>query len=84
MPLLIGCGAGARAKALAGKFVVGGLKAAGHGHVVVVVAGPLSHGKYPTAYWGSLGGIAKKNTTVNWSWNKTDRDKVIYAYRNII
>jgi hypothetical protein len=29
-------------------------------HVVVVVDGPLAHGKYPTAYWGSLHGIGKK------------------------
>lgn len=76
-------GVEARLKALEGNFVVGGLKATGNGHVVVVVDGPLASGKYPTAYWGSLGGVGKKNTTINWSWNKTDRDKVIYAYRSI-
>ncbi len=41
-----------------------GLKADKHGHVVVLVPGPLSHGKYPTAYWGSLGGVPKKYTTL--------------------
>lgn len=72
-------GAEAKEKAVLGKFVIGGLKDTPHGHVVVVVDGPLAHGKYPTAYWGSLGGIGKKATTINWSWNKTDRDKVIYS-----
>ena len=82
--ILLSSGTEARAKAVAGMFVVAGLKAAGHGHVVVVVPGPLSHNKYPTAYWGSLGGVGKKNTTINWSWNKTDRDNVIYAYRSFL
>ncbi|WP_444996092.1 hypothetical protein [Aliikangiella sp. IMCC44359] len=71
-------------QATSGMFVVAGLKANPHGHVVVVVPGPLSHSKYPTAYWGSLGGIAKKNTTINWSWNKIDRDNVIYACRSLV
>ncbi len=66
-----------------GMFVVAGLKSDPHGHVVVIVDGQLSHGKYPSAYWGSLGGVPKKNTTINWSWNKADRDKVIYSYRPI-
>lgn len=72
----------ARQKALEGEFVVGGLKAITNGHVVVVVSGPLAQGKYPTAYWGSLGGVGKKNTTINWAWNKAHRDKVVYAYRS--
>jgi uncharacterized Zn-binding protein involved in type VI secretion len=65
------------------QLVIGGLKAAGHGHVVVVVNGPLAHGKYPTAYWGKLGGTGYKNTTLNWAWNKSDRDKVIYSCHTI-
>lgn len=73
-------GVEAKLQATNGMFVVGGLKDTPHGHVVIVVPGPLSHGKYPTAYWGSLGGVPKKNTTINWSWNKQDRDKVIYSY----
>lgn len=72
-------GAQAKEKAVLGKFVLGGLKDSPHGHVVVVVDGPLAHGTYPTAYWGSLGGIGKKATTINWSWNKSDRDQVIYC-----
>ncbi len=71
----------AKLKAELGMFVVAGLKAKPHGHVVIVVPGSLSHGKYPTAYWGSLGGVPKKKTTINWSWNKSDRDNVFYAYR---
>lgn len=74
-------GVDARQKAIDGNFVIGGLKATSNGHVVVVVPGPLAHGKYPTAYWGSIGGVGKKNTTINWSWNTTDRDLVVYAYR---
>ncbi|MGK7863110.1 hypothetical protein [Falsiroseomonas sp. E2-1-a4] len=71
-------GADACAKATAGNFVIGGLEATPNGHVVVVVPGPLNRGKYPTAYWGSIAGVGKKNTTINWSWGVTDRDKVEY------
>jgi hypothetical protein len=62
-----------------GFFVIGGLKDHPHGHVVVVVQGPLAHSRYPTAYWGKLGGTGKENTTINWAWNEEDRDRVIYA-----
>ena len=63
-----------------GYLVLGGLKATKNGHVVVVVSGPLNRETYPTAYWGKLGGEGRKATTINWAWNKTDRDKVVYAY----
>ncbi len=76
---LLKSGSEATAEASLGKLVLGGLKDKPLGHVVIVVAGPLSHGKYPTAYWGSYGGVGKKNTTINWSWEKTDRDNVIYS-----
>ena len=72
-------GVAAKAQADLGFFVVGGLKETPHGHVVVVVTGPLARGKYPTAYWGRLGGIGMKNTTINWAWNAADRDHVTYA-----
>jgi len=44
-------GIAAKAQADAGNFVIGGLKDNPHGHVVVLVQGPLDpvHGKYPTA-----------------------------------
>ncbi|MET0752759.1 MAG: hypothetical protein ABWZ66_05280 [Pyrinomonadaceae bacterium] len=82
-------GIAAKQKADEGFFVIAGLKAAAHtpprtnGHVAVVVAGPLdpTHNKYPTGYWGSLGSIGKKNTTLNYSWNTADRDNVKYFYR---
>lgn len=74
-------GAAANIHAILGYFVIGGLKKnPGNGHVVVVVPGEVNQGKYPTGYWGSLGGVGKKATTINWSWNATDRDKVKYAY----
>ena len=74
----IDSGAEARNWAEAGYLVIGGLKATGNGHVVVVTAGPLAHQKYPTASWGRLGGIGAKAKTVNYSWNAVDRDKVKY------
>ncbi len=73
-------GIAAKAQADQGFFVVGGLKDTPHGHVVVVVQGPLSHDKYPTGYWGRLGATGMKNATINWAWNATDRDKVSYAF----
>ncbi len=78
-------GAAAAAAAGEGKLVIGGLKGSEqanpdpHGHVVVVVPGPLNRGKYPTAWWGSLGGSPAKNQTINWAWTEADRDKVSYA-----
>jgi hypothetical protein len=62
-----------------GRFVVAGLKDDPNGHVVVIVPGVLAHDKYPTGYWGHLGSVGYKNTTINYSWNSTERDKVIYA-----
>jgi hypothetical protein len=82
-------GASAKAAADQGKLVIGGLKGgdmatpSAHGHVVVVVSGPLASGKYPTAYWGQLNAVGRKNTTVNYAWRAGDRDKVIYAARSV-
>lgn len=76
-------GIAAKASADAGNFVIGGLKDTPHGHVVVVVSGPIdpAHNKYPTAYWGSLKGaqFSGRNKTVNWAWDAAQRDQVIYA-----
>ncbi|MEO6978741.1 MAG: hypothetical protein ABI113_10195 [Mucilaginibacter sp.] len=78
-------GVEAKAKADEGWLVVGGLQGGEnvppqiHGHVVIVVSGPLAHDLYPSGYWGKLGSIGKKNTTINWAWNTDSRDKVIYA-----
>ncbi len=82
-------GSAAAAAAAAGQFVIGGLKGSEqqkpdpHGHVVVVVEGPLARNAYPTAYWGSLGGNPAKDKTVNWAWTTDDRDKVSYAAHDI-
>jgi len=54
-----------------------------HGHVVVVVAGPLAHDAYPSAYWGRLGSRGEKNKTINWAWRAEDRDRVSYAKQDI-
>lgn len=84
-------GAAAAKSAAAGKLVIGGLKgseqthADPHGHVVVVVAGPLdpTHHAYPKAYWGKLGGRGAKDQWTNYAWNDGDRDRVSYAVHDI-
>ena len=69
-----------------GRLVVAGLNGANqqvpdpaHGHVVVVVQGPLAHGLYPTAYWGQLGGVGRKDAGLNWAWRAGDRDNIVYG-----
>jgi hypothetical protein len=64
-----------------GYLVIGGLKAASHGHVVVVV--PSSGQRYPVAYWGRFGGTGRQNTTVNWSWSHADLARVSYFARKL-
>lgn len=82
-PLANGVAAAQSAKD--GNLVIGGLKGAeqavpnAHGHVVVVVDGPLAHDAYPTAFWGSLGGQPGQDQTLNWAWTAADRDRVSYA-----
>lgn len=73
-----------------GKLVVAGLKGQdhqpprSHGHVVVVVVGPLAHDQYPSAYWGTLGSTGRKNQTLNWAWNSRDRDHLTYAVIDLV
>ncbi len=82
-PLLNGAAAAASAKA--GRLVIGGLKGSeqahknGHGHVVVVIDGPLARGAYPSAYWGSLGGQPGRGLTTNFAWTEADHDRISYA-----
>ncbi|WP_434616457.1 hypothetical protein [Azospirillum sp. B2RO_4] len=79
----------AKQAADAGKLVIGGLQGSKqadpspHGHVVVVVAGPLEHGRYPSAYWGKLNSVGERNKTINWAWRAGDRDKVVYGARDV-
>lgn len=90
---MLGNGIVAKEAAERGAFVVAGLEGkdhdprAAHGHVVVVVVGPLAKNKYPSAYWGSLGCEgAKCDTghfnTINFAWTTEDRDRVIYAAKS--
>jgi hypothetical protein len=73
--------------AATGALVIGGMTSealgGAHGHVVVVVNGPLNRDKYPTAFWGSLNPTIRPAgalpTTINFSFTEADRDKVIYA-----
>jgi hypothetical protein len=59
------------AQAGTGQFIIAGLRSSefqpprAHGHVVVVVAGDdSSHPGFPMAYWGTLGGVGKKNSSI--------------------
>jgi len=78
-------GPAAAGEAARGRLVIAGLRGAdqqapdAHGHVVVVVQGPLAHDLYPIAYWGQLGGVGKKDMTLNWAWRAGDRDHVVYG-----
>ena len=78
-------GPAAADQAAQGKFVIAGLKGAdqqvpdAHGHVVVVVQGQPAQSLYPVAYWGQLGGVGKKDMTLNWAWRQGDRDHVVYG-----
>jgi hypothetical protein len=76
--------------AAAGYLVVGGVKSSGHGHVVIVVDGPLSRGKYPYCFWGQYHGITlqgetlnvgftRGHGTLNWAFGPKTRDTVVYA-----
>lgn len=67
-------------RANGGRLVIGGLKEQSHGHVVIVVQSASL--KYPVAYWGRLGAVGRKNTTINWSWNRVDRPLVEYFSSN--
>ena len=59
-------GPAAAGEAARGRLVIAGLRGAdqqapdAHGHVVVVVQGPLAHDLYPTAYWASWAASARR------------------------
>jgi hypothetical protein len=57
--------------AAAGQFIIAGLKSGNfnpprqHGHVVVVVKGDdPNHPSFPLAYWGTLGGVGQKDSSI--------------------
>lgn len=62
-----------------GAFVVAGLKAAGNGHVAVVVPGWSAQG-FPLGYWGSMRGAqyAGAGKSLTLSWTKPDLERVAY------
>lgn len=73
------------ASAAAGQLVIAGLKSsehnpvASHGHVVIVVDGPLYHEKYPLVWGGSIGSAQSRGTkSVGEVWRRSDRDDVRY------
>ncbi len=59
-----------------GYLVVAGLKANPNGHVCVIVSGASK--PYPSAYWGRLNAVGKKNATINWAWTHADLAKIQY------
>jgi N-acetylmuramoyl-L-alanine amidase len=81
-------GAAAANSAHSGKLVIAGLHGSEqvhpseHGHVVVVVDGPME-GRYPHAYWGRLGGNGERDKTINFAWELGDRDRITYAEHDI-
>lgn len=83
-------GVAAQRAAAAGELVIGGVQESGHGHVVVVVDGPMNRGRYPYAFWGQYHGltISRETTnvgftrghgTINYAFNAATRDSVQYA-----
>lgn len=78
-------GAAAARQAAAGNLVIAGLAETDgtHGHVAIVVQGSVLRGKYPTGYWGRLGGQGAKKKTLNYAWGPEERDSVEYYYKKI-
>ncbi len=85
-------GADAAKKAAAGSLVIAGLKSSAHtparnnGHVAIVVAGPLYHGKYPLVWGGSTSSAQSQgNKSTGEVWNRNDRDNVqFYEYSHAV
>ena len=72
-----------------GHFLIAGLRSweykrpqhtNGHGHVAVVISGPLYLGKYPMVYCGGARMAGRSNGTKSSGevWKKEDRDQVHY------
>ena len=80
----------AKQAAANGDLVIAGVSATGHGHVVIVVEGPLNRGKYPYCFWGQYHGLKYGKTeynigftrghgTLNYAFGESTRDSVMYA-----
>ena len=78
--------AAAESAADAGRFVIAGLRGSeftpprAHGHVVVVVRGDdPNHPGSPMAYWGTLNGVGRKDSSIRYAFIPgVDLDKVHY------
>jgi hypothetical protein len=79
-------------RASAGDFIIAGLRSSefhpprNNGHVVVVVAGDdSSHPGFPMAYWGTLNGVGKKNSSIRNSFIPgADLDSVHYFGTSLV
>jgi cell wall-associated NlpC family hydrolase len=78
----------AKERADAGELVLCGLTSAelgeAHGHVAVIVSGPLVHSNlndndYPVAYWGKLGGVGGQDQCLSFSFGPGSLNRVTYA-----
>jgi hypothetical protein len=88
---LIPDGVAAKEYAKNGYLVIAGAQAAGHGHVVVVVDGPLAQAKYPYAFWGRYRGLttplgetinvgfSRGHGTLNYSFGANALSDLTYA-----
>lgn len=83
-------GPAASTAAQKGQLVIAGAAAPGHGHVVVVIGGPMNKGRYPYAFWGQYRGMRLNDTTINigftrghgtlnWAFGAPIRDSLVYA-----
>jgi hypothetical protein len=67
----------------AGQFVVAGYRnPTGHGHVAVVVDGPLVNG-WPRGYWGMMGGQPGRDRGLRESFSASKRTEVEFFARNL-
>jgi hypothetical protein len=73
-------GSDAAARAAEGYLVIAGLAAPGHGHVVIVVEGPVAEGCYPYAFWGQYQGLTVLGKTVNVGFTR-GHGKLTYAFQ---
>jgi hypothetical protein len=73
-------GRDAAARAADGCLVIGGLAAPGHGHVVIVVDGPVAEGRYPYVFWGQYHGLKVLGETVNVGFTR-GHGKLTYAFQ---
>jgi hypothetical protein len=87
-------GPGAKAAAAAGDLVIAGVRAPGHGHVVIIVDGPLNTGRnagrYPYAFWGQYHGVrfgkvemnagfTRGHGTLNYAFGDLALKSIVYA-----